>query len=410
MIKVRSIKEQYEIKDICLKERLEIILPEVMKDNDVDMWISASKEYNEDPLFQAITPANYPTARRISMFAFVKEGDQVHRFSLCMPSDELAPYYTSYWLDFNSEDQMACLNRLCKQFDPQTIAFNVSENFAFSDGLSQGLYEMIISKMDKKYVERIVRNDVLAIKLMELRTPTELKLHPEVMAIAFSVIEEAFSKKSIIPGVTTCADLQWLMMQRVKDLGLDYWFEPTVDLQRPGLDDPRYFGVIEKGDLLHCDFGIKYLNICTDTQRLAYVAKDDEDCIPQDLLEGMKINDRFQDIVALNMAAGKTGNAVLSDSLKQAHAEGIEAVLYSHPCNIYGHGPGTTIGLWNNQNEIPIKGDIMISYDTTYALELNTKARALGQDYYFFTEETVAFTREGLIYLYPGRKNIYFIK
>ena len=410
MVTIKSIKEQYQIKDTCLKERLELILPQVMKDNNIDMWISASKEYNEDPLFHAITPASYPTARRISLFAFVKDGDTIHRFSLCMPSVELAPYYTSYWTDFNHEDQMACLNRLCKEFDPQTIALNASCNFAFSDGLSQGLYEMITGKMEPQYVNRIVRNDLLAIKLMELRTPTELKLHPEVMDVAFSVIEEAFSAKSITPGVTTCEDLQWLMMQRVKDLGLDYWFEPTVDLQRAGLDDPRYFGVIEKGDLLHCDFGIKYLNICTDTQRLAYVAKDGEDAIPQELLAGMKINDRFQDIVALNMAEGKSGNDVLRDSLKQGSDEGIEAVLYSHPCNFYGHGPGPTIGLWNNQTVIPISGDVKMSYDTTYALELNTKAQAFGQDYYFYTEETIAFTRDGLVYLHPGRKNIYLIK
>ena len=410
MIKIRSIKEQYEIKDVCLKERLDIILPQVMKENNVDMWISASKEYNEDPLFHAITPANYPTARRISLFAFVKDNDNIHRFSLCMPSIELAPYYVSYWTDFNHEDQMACLNRLCKEFDPQSIAVNVSGNFSFSDGLTQGLYEMITSKMDKKYVERIVRNDMLAIKLMELRTPTELELHPEVMEVAFSIIETAFSKDNIIPGITTCEDLQWLMMQMVKDLGLDYWFEPTVDLQRPGLNDPRYFGVIEKGDLLHCDFGIKYLNICTDTQRLAYIARDDEDRLPDDIVKGMKINNRFQDIVADCMAENKSGNEVLKEALKQAEIEGIVATLYSHPCNIYGHGPGPTIGLWNNQNVIPVKGDVLISYDTTYALELNTKATVFGQEYYFYTEETVAFTREGLIYLYPGRKNIYFIK
>ena len=410
MIKIKSVKEQYEIRDACLKERLEIILPKVMNDNDVDMWISASKEYNEDPLFHAITPACYPTARRISMFVFVKDGEKIHRFSLCMPSEELAPYYESYWTDFNNEDQMACLNRLCNEFDPKNIAVNVSDNFSFSDGLTQGLYEMLTNKMDTKYVERIVRNDLLAIKLMELRTPMELQLHPEVMKVAFSIIEEAFSKNSIVPGVTTCEDLQWLLMQRVKDLGLDYWFEPTVDLQRAGLDNPRYFGVIEKGDLLHCDFGIRYLNICTDTQRLAYIAKDNEDEIPQDLLEGMRINDRFQDIVASKMADGKSGNDVLMDSLNQAKEEGIEAVLYSHPCNIYGHGPGTTIGLWNNQNWIPIKGDILMSYDTTYALELNTKATVFGQDYYFYTEETIAFTKDGLIYLYPGRENIYFIK
>ena len=100
-------------------------------------------------------------------------------------------------------------------------------------------------------------------------------------------------RELLLPGKTTCEDSQWLMMQKVKDLGLDYWFAPTVDLQRPGLNNPRHFGIIEKGDLLHCDFGIRYLNICSDAQRLAYVAKDDEDCLPVDLIEGMKIQQPF---------------------------------------------------------------------------------------------------------------------
>ena len=81
-MKIRSLKEQYALKDQCLKERLEIILPQVMEDADVDMWIVASKEYHEDPTFKAMVPAEYLTARRITMFAFSKEADGIHRYSL----------------------------------------------------------------------------------------------------------------------------------------------------------------------------------------------------------------------------------------------------------------------------------------------------------------------------------------
>ena len=116
------------------------------------------------------------------------------------------------------------------------------------------------------------------IKIMEIRTPTEFTLYPELMDLAFSVIEEAFSLKVIEPGKTTCQDVEYFMMDKVTQSGLQYWFSPTIDLQREGHDGVIYEGVIEKGDLLHCDFGIKYLNLCSDTQRLAYVAKDD-DCL-----------------------------------------------------------------------------------------------------------------------------------
>src|SRR5699024_7925477 len=74
---IRSVKEQYELRNQCLKERLETILPRVMMESEADLWLHASKEYNEDPTFRALTPAQYPTARRITMFAFVKDGEDV---------------------------------------------------------------------------------------------------------------------------------------------------------------------------------------------------------------------------------------------------------------------------------------------------------------------------------------------
>ena len=76
-MKIRTVKEQYELRNICLRERLEQILPEVMRESEADLWLHASKEYHEDPTFRALTPADYPTARRVTMFAFVKDGDEV---------------------------------------------------------------------------------------------------------------------------------------------------------------------------------------------------------------------------------------------------------------------------------------------------------------------------------------------
>ena len=84
-MKIRSVKEQYEQRNICLRERLEQILPQVMRESEADLWLHASKEYHEDPTFRALTPADYPTARRVTMFAFVKDGDEVIRYSLSMP-------------------------------------------------------------------------------------------------------------------------------------------------------------------------------------------------------------------------------------------------------------------------------------------------------------------------------------
>lgn len=408
-MEIKSIKEQYRIKDICLQERLDSIVVDVMKQSQSDAWIVASKEYHEDLVFDSLTPASYLTARRITMLVFIKDKEEVKRFSLSMPDSDLNRFYPQYW-NFGKEEQMDALNRLFDEYDPQTIAINISKDFTYADGLSYGLYETLKENLKSEYVERFVVDDMIPIKVMELRTPTELSLYTELMDIAFSIIEETYSLKTIIPNVTTCEDLEYFMMDKVTKLGLQYWFSPTIDIQREGHEGVIYEGVIEKGDLLHCDFGIKYLNICSDTQRLAYVAKDEDTDVPNWMKEGFVINNRFQDIVCGCMAENKTGNEVLMDSLSIAKQEEIDACLYSHPCNIYGHGPGPTIGLWNNQNPIPIKGDVKISYNTVYALELNIRYKYNDLTYTFFSEETVSFTDKGVNYLYPNRDQIYFIK
>ena len=405
-MKIRSLKEQYAIKDQCLKERLEIILPQVMEDADVDMWIVASKEYHEDPTFKAMVPAEYLTARRITMFAFSKEADGIHRYSLSMPDKSVAKFYESKW-QFGKEDQMVALKRLIEEKDPKRIALNMSKEFAVCDGFSIGLYQMFKESLGEDIMNKMVNDDLLAMKFMEIRTPTELKLMPEVMSVAHDIMERMYTTDVIKPGITTTNDLEWFMKEEVNKLGLTYWFEPTMDLQRKNGDESRYDScVIQKGDLLHCDFGIYYMNMCTDTQRLGYVAKDDEDTMPQYLLDGMKVGNRFQDIVRENMIVGRTGNEVFEAAMKQAKEEGIQAMLYSHPCNMYGHGTGPTIGLFSNQNAIPVKGDVKLSNNTVYALELNVKV----DDYYYFLEETVALTDDGVNFLYKDRDKITFIK
>lgn len=408
-MKIRNIKEQYEIKDICLKERLDDIIPMVMQNSDSDAWLVASKEYHEDLVFDVLTPASYLTARRITMMMFVKSEDGVKRFSLSMPDEALDKFYTPYW-QFGKESQMEALNRLLKEYDPKRIAINISKDMTFADGLSYGLYQMLKEEVDKKYVDRFVVDEMIPIKIMEIRTPTELSLYPELMNIAFEIIEKAYSRNVITPGVTTCEDVQYFMMDEVQRHGLKYWFSPTIDLQRENHQGVIHEGVIQEGDLLHCDFGIQYLNICSDTQRLAYVAKKEDTCVPAWMREGFKVNNRFQDIVCECMEEGKSGNEVLMDSLEMAKKENIKACLYSHPCNIYGHGPGPTIGLWNNQNPIPIKGDIKMSYNTVYALELNVRYMYNDIEYTLFSEETIAFLKEGVKYLYKNRDQIYFIK
>lgn len=399
---ILSVREQYRIMEQSLRERLDRLVPRAMREHNVDLWLVVCREYNEDPVFRALFPPAYPTARRLTMVAFDAAG---HRWSLSMPDEELEPYYEQYWR-FRDEEQMTALERLCEELDPSVIAINTSAETSFADGMSAGVAKLLDDGISKRWTSRMKAVDDLVVDIMARRTPTERSYYPHVLDAAHSVMDAMYTESVVKPGTTTCDDLMWFMRQRVRDMGLTYWFEPTMDLQRRGTGESRAVGVIECGDLIHCDFGIRYLGVCTDTQRLAYIARSGETALPTDLARGMAENNRFQDIVRENMIPGRTGNEVFTASMLQASSEGIKAMLYSHPCNLYGHGPGPTIGLYSNQAEIPIQGDFKLLEDTTYALELNTTTECSGEPIVFYTEETVYLDREGVRFLHPGRERI----
>lgn len=411
MLEVMSLKEQYELQDKFLMEKLEM-LPMLMKECGIDMWIVPSKEYNEDPIFQLLTPSKFPTARRITILVFALVGDEVKRYCVNRRYPDLEELYENYWLD-ESISQWAALEELVKKYQPKTIGLNVSPDFAYCDGLSKGMYDELCENVSDEMIAKFVSAQYLGIRYLETRTKSEMEWYPKITDLALEIIAKAFSSEVIKPGVTTTADVEWWMMQTVNSLGLSFWFPPDVNLQRLGESDPQKMDVIQRGDLLHCDFGIVYLGLCTDTQRLAYVVKEGETNVPDDMMELFKENNHFQDIVRENFVTGRSGNAVFTASINKAKAEGIKPLLYSHPVGKHGHAAGPTIGLFNQQEEIPVQGDLLIHDDTVYALELNTRKPLASwnhQEVYMFTEETVLYTNHELKFLTAGRDRIYLIK
>ncbi|MEG0841088.1 MAG: M24 family metallopeptidase [Erysipelotrichaceae bacterium] len=406
-----DLKKQNELKDLFLKERLNDLLPSFMKECGIDMWIVPSLEYNEDPILEFLTPTSFPTARRLTILVLVLENGKVKRYCVNRHYPELEEYYDNVW-DESQSTQWQAVEKLIQQSKPKTIGLNISKDFAYCDGLSKSMYDEMEKHLSEASVKRFVSAEYLGVRFLETRTKSEKAWYPKILDLALSIVGEAFSNKVITPNVTTTTEVEWWMKNKVNKLGLTYWFPPDVNLQRKGEKDPQKTDVIKPGDLLHCDFGITYLGLCSDTQRNAYVAQDGEIMVPQALMEAFKVNNKFQDIVRSNFVKGRSGNEIFTKSIKEAKANGIKPLLYSHPCGTHGHAAGPTIGLFNQQEEIPIQGDVLLNDDTAYALELNNRIDYLpwNQEIYLFSEETVLFTNGKVEFLTKGRDQIYFIK
>ena len=326
-------------------------------------------------------PATWLNARRRTILVFYrdKKNNTVER--LAVARYNIGDNIVSSWDPETQPDQWKALTEIITERNPLRIGLNYSEHFNIADGLVKTDYEEFMQALPETFKEKVVSAEELAIGWIETRTPAEMKLYGDLVAITHKIIAEAFSDKVITPGVTTSEDVVWWMRQKVTEMGLETWFHPTVDIQRneEALKDhiEAFSGgygneVIQPGDLLHCDFGITYLRLNTDCQQHAYVLKPGESAPPEFLVEALKKGNRVQDILTNNFETGKTGNHILLSSLSEAKQEGLRPSIYTHPLGLYGHSAGVTIGMWDSQGGVEGDGDYLLYPNTVYAIELNT--------------------------------------
>ena len=412
--KYTILKEQdrASLKDELLEDRFTNLLPELMDKANIDMWLLISREYNEDPILKTMLPATWLNARRRTIIIFYRNKEKNTLERLAVARYDIGKSIKSAWDKEKEPNQWKALAEIIKQRNPERIGINMSKHFALADGLVKTDYDELVENLPIELSDKLISAEKLGITWIETRTKKELILFRDLVKITHDIIDETFSEKTIIPGETTTEDLVWYLRQKVTDLGLETWFHPTIDVQRnnevlkshiesfsKGKDEK----IIQKGDLLHCDFGITYIGLNTDCQQHAYILKDDETEVPQFLKDAFKKGNRVQDILTSTMKSGLTGNEILAQSLSQGKEEGLLPSIYTHPLGKYGHSAGTTIGMWDSQNGVPFNGDYPLQKNTAYAIELNTTVfikewnkdiRIMLEEAGFFGDDTFEYVNE----------------
>ena len=360
------------------KERLNKLLPQLMEKTDIDMWVLIAREYNEDPIIKTMLPPTWLNARRTTILVFSLDKKTKNFESVAIARYAFGDNIPSIWDKDKQPNQWEALKDYIVSKNPEKIGLNISSYESLADGLSKYHYDQLYNVLSPEFRKKITSAEDLAIAWIETRTDLEMTVFSQLVEISSSIIREAFSTKVITPGITSTDDVVWWMREKVLSLGLDTWFHPTVDVQRKdnsdlyAFDNKSKFDIILPGDLLHCDFGISYLTLNTDTQELAYVLKPGETNAPDFLIKAFKEGTRIQDIFTNNFKQGLTGNEILKRSLEQGKSEGLRPSIYTHPLGTYGHSAGTTIGMWDSQGGVPFTGDYPLQYNTAYAIELNT--------------------------------------
>jgi len=409
---VMSLKEQAAVCDGWLASRLSALLPELMRREKIDMWLVICEEYNEDPVYLSLVPFASLSARRLTMLVMFDRGEDkgIERFSVNRYG--IGSLFPTVW-KADQEGQWQALARAIKERGPRRIGINESDIFAFGDGLSASKKKALVQAIGPEFAKRLVGAERLAVGWLERRLPAEIEVYHHICAIAHAVIAEAFSNAVITPGVTTTEDVEWWIWEKFRSLGQTTWFNPGISLQRPAASPHKNSPVIHRGDLLHCDVGINYLRLNTDTQQHAYVLQPGETDAPPGLKAALAQGNRLQDILLAEMKEGSTGNEVLAAALKTARDEGLRPSIYAHPLGVHGHAAGPTIGLWDKQGGVPGPGDYPLFPDTVFSIELNVRASVPewnNQDVQIALEQDVAFTRSGTVFLDKRQTALHLIK
>jgi Xaa-Pro aminopeptidase len=409
---VLPLKEQARIRDAWLAERLDTVAPALMREQGVDMWVMVAREYLEDPVLATMLNATSLRARRRTILVLYDPGGGKPLERLTVSRYGLGGLFEASWQPEAQPDQWARLGEIVAARNPRRIAINTSPLTAFADGLTLSQHQGLVAALPETYRARLVPADALAVGWLETRIPAEVAAYPDLVRIAHAIIGEAFSDKVITPGRTTADDVVWWMRERVAELKLDTWFQPSVGIFRQGAaGELGGSEVIRPGDMLWTDFGITYLGLNTDTQHLGYVLKPGETEAPAGLRAGLADANRVQDAVTASFRTGLSGNDMLAAARAKVAAQGLDATIYSHPIGYHGHGAGAAIGFWDDQQPSE-RGAHRLRPNTAWSIELQA-TRAVpewgGQRVSFRTEEDGFFDGERFRYIDGRRTGFHLI-
>ena len=332
-----SEREEVMVMESFWKWKLEHLLPEIMRQENTDMWIVRN---SEGPVYVSLVPADHEgmVLSTPSFLIFHDRGEKAGIERL--------------------EGRFADFSNIVKERNPRKIGMKITTEGYRADGFTPSDKTDLEQDLGSRYASRLVSSTSLRMKWLTIKGPQELSAYRHVVRMNHAVIAEALSNNVIIPDVTTTADLNWWIVNKYLEHDFLIVDHPSVWINRrkqeidnypasahnfyrepiPDNTDQQGRGkvgngaeiIIRRGDLIGLDSGIMYLGLNTDTKAYGYVLKAGETDAPEGLREGLRRANRLQDIVAAEWKQGMTGNEIARIAAQKAEAEGLHVRIYSH--------------------------------------------------------------------------------
>ena len=414
--RLMSWSEQIAEREAWLEKRHGMLL-DMMRRHGVGMWVVVNEEFHDDPLTQFIAPPR-PYAGNRDIFVFVDAGPEgLKRVALSGYSEAtLARFFELPEEGRKPQEILADLNT---RYQPRTIALGIGGKRGVTRSLTKDSYAFLVESLGAEAEARFVSAAPLIEEYLDTRIPEEWLHYQRLVMLTEAVVKEAFSPEVVVPGKTTVGDVRRFLYDRLWALGVDTWFQPDLRVQRKGADGASSRGflapakedvVILRGDLLHVDFGITYMGLNSDWQKMAYVLNEGETDAPEGLNRALANTIELQDALMLRASRpGRTSAQVYTQTMAEMKEKGIEAMVYSHPLGNQGHALGASIDFRSASRQEEAKTLRLGSY---IAIELNTATSVPewdGQKVFVMQEDPAYLTEEGWKFFVSRQESFYLL-
>lgn len=399
-------------------DKFDLVLPQAMRENEIDMWIITNREGNLDPLYLDMG-AGYVGSTGYYIFTD-RGGERIERSVLGIGGYLLK--------EGGAYDYFGSANEL-KEFvtsrDPKKIGLNISENMGGADGLSYSSYQELAKVLGEKYATRFVSAEKLVSDFRSRRVASEIAIYGEAGELSYTIAERAFSNEVITPGITTLEDVAWWMKEQQFKHNLESSFGmPSVYVTGPdGVIATSTDRIIQRGDVLMIDWGVGLMNMYTDMKRIAYVLKEGETKVPEGIQnafnQGIKVRDIIKKTIKPGVSAQQAENAIY-DALTKAgfnkmksfneytDLDKTDVIIGCHSVGNWGHGIGPSIAFFN-----PVRINYELKPSNLISIELFAYTKVPewgGKKLRLPLEDDALITERGIEWLYPINPRVLLIK
>jgi Xaa-Pro aminopeptidase len=383
---------------------------EILKEQGTDLWLTFVRETSgvRDPVLDFLIGPNdltWPSAliltRKGETIAIIGnlEKDAVQRLNVF---NEIIGYDAAV-----SQPLRDTITRL----NPNQIAVNTSKNNVHADGLTHSMYEFLQEYLARTpYADRLVSAEPIINAMRGRKTPTELARIRKAVEITDEIYQKTFDFIKV--GMTEIQIGEY-MHQLAREYGVGLaWPAENCPAVNSGPDSPVGHNgpteiKIERGHLIHFDFGVKYEDYCSDIQRVAYVLREGETEAPPEVQRGFLTIRTAIEKSREFMKAGVTGNSIDVISREIITDSGYPEYLYAlgHQLGRVAHDGGALLGpLWEKYGDSPNQ---KLEEGQVYTIEPGLTVSKYG---YMGIEEDVVMTEKGAEYFTEPQREIVLIK